>query len=118
MKLEIPKVVKPIELSELAPEFGEARIWVWVNLTVKLLEEYNAMLRKELSDEQIKAWFAEVWSQGEEGTRWTVEEVAELIKNSLENDPVLWGWLTKRTGELIREHQAKKKRILIMEASH
>jgi hypothetical protein len=117
MKLEIPKVVKPIELSELAPEFGEAKIYVWVNLTVKMLEEYIAMVQKKLSDEQIEAWFSQVWSQGEEGTRWTVEEVDELIKNSLENDPVLWVWLTKRTGELIREHQAKKKRISITEAS-
>ncbi len=110
MKIEIPKVLKAIELKEYAAEFGEAVIWVWVNPTIKLIEEL-AELKVKPEKGRITAWFAEIWSQGEEGTRFTVEEVAKLAEDCMEKDPTLWAWLSMQTSRLINEHRVLKKKI-------
>ena len=71
MDLRIPNIVKPIHLSDYAPEFGEAVIWAWVNPPRELrLELFQKIVLVEETDEQIGALFSKLWSAGAEDTRF------------------------------------------------
>lgn len=57
----------------------------------------------------ISAWFAEIWSQGQDPeTHWSAEDVLTVGKNS--TDPALYVWLQNRTMELIEEHRSGEKK--------
>jgi hypothetical protein len=110
MKLSIPRLVERLELRGYAEGFGEEGLWVWVNPPRDMIRVHDEqVLTRKASDEEIFGWYAEVWSQGPEGTHWSVEEVRELWESSRDTDPRLWAWLVARTSELIREHRVKKK---------
>jgi len=71
----------------------------------------NSVERLTVAGNQIVAWMAEIWSQGSDPeSRWTVEEIDRLIKDSRDTDPQLWAWLTARTRDLIIEHRSKQKK--------
>ncbi len=110
MDLRIPNIVKPICLSEYAPEFGEAKIWVWVNPRRELRMGFIPILKGEATEEQINTWFAEIWSQGADDTRFTPEQVLELANSCMERDPLLWIWLVNQTVALITAHISAKKK--------
>lgn len=120
MKLEIPHIVKPVSLSEYAPEM-DAVLHVWVNPPRAVLLEYYTILEKvsdavkagdkdviEAAGASLMDWFALIWSAG--GDAWTGAEVKELSERCMDTDPALWGWLTARTYELITEHRADAKK--------
>lgn len=134
-KFDIPKILRPLALKDYAPEMGEAVVQVWVNLPGKLIEQHDRLndevdlLRPKIANEkatdesrkeaalrlvaigkEMIAWHAEIWSQGPEETRWTEEEVDELISSTRERDPQLWPWLMMRTKELIQEHRRRLKK--------
>lgn len=54
---------------------------------------------------------ARLWSQGPEETRWTVEELRELVEKSMDTDPGLWRWLVRKTFRMISEHRAGQKKV-------
>ncbi|PKN93019.1 MAG: hypothetical protein CVU44_11345 [Chloroflexi bacterium HGW-Chloroflexi-6] len=137
MKIEIPKIVRPLPLADYAPEYGEAVLQVWVNppkalkdemqaclvLTESVLEELRKLKgpehkakRAELSakmdeiGEQIIGWLSKLWSQGPEATRLSIEDVKALIDNTRENDPVLYPWIVKRSWTMILEYRAGVKK--------
>ena len=69
--------------------------------------------RQERLDEFLKtwnvrvyAWYAELWSQGPQGTTWTVEELAELDQTN----PKLLAWLIGRSKELLDEYRGAEKK--------
>ena len=96
MPIQIRKLVRPLALRELAPEYGEDFISVWVNPPRAMLEAYAAARAEsravtkrmaelasqdgEVSREDRQAvasrllevnqhffaWFAEIWSQSED----------------------------------------------------
>jgi hypothetical protein len=134
-RFDIPKILRPLVLRDYAPEMGEAVIQVWVNLPGKVIEQHDRLndeidlLRPKIADEKATdesrkeaasrlvavgnkmiAWHGEIWSQGPEGTRWTEEEIDELISTTRETDPMLWPWLMRRTNELIQEHRRRLKK--------
>lgn len=134
MKISIPRLVRPIELSEYAPELAGVRVYVWVNAPrdfyarhaalLKENDDLRAQLDQTKAPEEIMAlgeavrkvgsefveFFRELWSQAkDEKTHWTTESISELI--TLDTDPGLYGWLCRRSFELVIEHkvQGKKK---------
>lgn len=111
MKLNIPNIVEKIELKEYAPELGEQVIYVWVNPTSEMYWfMMNEMSQKTAKNEEIWKWVSEIWSQGAEESRWTLEEVRQLATGLMERDPGLWIWLMEETGRLIRVHRGSKKK--------
>lgn len=107
MKINIPKIVKQVELREYAAELEGAVLMVWVNPARALLAE---LVGKETSTERKAEIFAELWSQGPEDTRWTGEEVLELIVSTFETDPKLFEWMRDQTLGAIGAHRAGLKK--------
>lgn len=126
-RIVVPKIVRQLDLREYAEELtGE--ICVWVNPPRGKIGEVRGYLlaARELAaggkdvvalGEKLDAlaeaeygWFAEIWSQGAEETRWSVEEVRSLVAGAAETDPGLWNWLMRRTFEMIQAHRDGKKK--------
>lgn len=105
MKLDIPKVVVRVDLGEYAPELKGKVFCVWVNPTLDILRKHNELVKSSAGDD-LNAWYAVIWSQGDEGTHWTVEEILSLQ----EQDPAFLAWMIRETWDRRSEHIAKKKK--------
>lgn len=57
-------------------------------------------------DLEYLSWFVELWSQGPEAERWTLEEIRELEAQ----DPTFLEWMIAQTWKARREHIEKKKK--------
>lgn len=55
-------------------------------------------------NEEMITWLSEIWSQGPEETRMSIEETSEFLKTSLEEDPAFNEWITSKTIQLIQDH--------------
>ena len=132
MKLTFPKIVRPVALTEFAPELvhddgSPAVVQVWINPPAARMTHYldlsregaaaMALLRKAEGDKaaavaeinrvggELSALFAELWSQhADPTTHWTVEEVSALARSDA--NPALYDWLTRRTLALIDEYRS------------
>jgi hypothetical protein len=61
-------------------------------------------------NEEMTAWLSEIWSQGPEETRMSVEEVKAFLEKTLESDPSFNAWITAKTAKMIADHtEAVKK---------
>jgi hypothetical protein len=133
MQINIPKIVKPLDLVDYAPEMAGAVFQVWVNPPRKLLEDYDVLIMDaqkliasmkdvtptdaqkiakdfEANAVQLQNWYSPIWSQGAEETRMTNEDVQALVKEMADTDPGLWTWLTGNTMRMIREHREAVKK--------
>lgn len=128
MKIDIPKIVKPISLGEYDDSLAGQVVWMWVNpprkqraafdeiqkgirdLVKQLIdasEDEKTKIKEEVQKLQEKnvAWWAEMWSQGaDEGTRWTEEDVQQLLDVCADKDPQLWDFLTEGSLDLLKAH--------------
>jgi len=131
MKINIPKVTRPIRLSDYAPEFGEQVIEMWVNPPrdvrlefARIADEFKAVrdalaavedadeageLVQQITDlgQSIYAWYAQMWSQA--GDEWTVEDVQEFANEALELDPALWDYVQETSLDLMQAYRRQKK---------
>jgi hypothetical protein len=74
-----------------------------------LVSDYGERL-EELA-RRLYAWFAVMWSQaGDEDTRWTTDDVVELVEACLDADPALWAWIQDEHWRLVREHREGLKK--------
>ena len=126
MKLNIPPIVRPLSLSEYAPEMGDVEISVWVNPPRAVLAEYFGIIQAisaalKLQDaeraaaadkagSELMGWLARIWSAGDEDTRWDNADVQALWENCIDTDPGLWAWLTSETWRMIEAHRADAKK--------
>mgnify|MGYP001374648796 CR=1 FL=1 len=130
----IPPIVRPIALSDYAPELGDGQVWVRVNPTRDVLAAYNDLLRRK---ERIESagktaaigsetdsligqatalgndfadWYSAIWSQGSD-PQWHITPDGVRALATHETDPGFYQWLTRRTWEAINEHRSgiKKK---------
>ena len=131
MKINIPRVVRPVRLSDYAPEFGEQTIEMWVNpprekrlafasITAEykvIQDQLNAAEEGDDTTAQVErivelagelhAWYAEMWSQGED--EWTAEDVGELVKVALDTDPGLWDFVQESSLDAMQAYRRQKK---------
>lgn len=134
MQFIIPKIVQPLALKDYAEEFGEARLYVWVNPPASLLNELNKSLMsirdirfpdKEFGPEKVEEFnqaidhmlddqlkcYSELLSQGESGTQMTVDDLKKIALETGETDPAFWMWVKQNVAELIRGHRAGSKKV-------
>ena len=134
MKISIPRVTRPIALSDYAPEYGDQEIQMWVNpprerrLAFATISDKFGPLQGQLQEAiaaedservgelaaeiealglEIYAWYAGMWSQGKD--KWTAEDVKELAETALDADPGLWSFLQDRSLEVMGEYRRRKK---------
>lgn len=136
MKLEVKKIIRPLNLSEYAEEYGGQCLQVWLNPPSGKMDAYFARLDKfaalrneykSLPDGEIArkaeiekevaeldaaavAWMADLWNQGPEETRVSLEDVRAFASECIENDPHLWVWVQQRTLQMYFEHHAAEKK--------
>lgn len=126
MKINIPKVIAKVDYGEYASEMTGQYLHVWLNPPLEVLREHDEIMRGDKSngegqaakskeeiekdiqerENQMKEWYAKIWSQGPEGTHWTAEELRELESK----DPTLLTWMINSTWQKRSEHLARKKK--------
>lgn len=116
MKINIPKVIVAVEMSEYAPELAGQCLHVWVNPPLDVLGAHLA-LAAQLQQAPVSAetanlqdplltWYVNVWSQGPEPTRWTLDEAQEIQRD----DPAFLSWMISATWEARKVHMDRKKK--------
>lgn len=135
MKLNLPKLIRPIPLAEYAPEmeFQEdgktpAIVYAWINPPAPLLARFDELRASGAAAlEKIKgaapeavaaasgafdeiaagihAVYAELWSQQADQATHWTVQDVRALANNSEN-PTLYSWLTGRTLQMIREHRS------------
>lgn len=120
MKIDIPKIVRPVDLGGYAEEMKGKLIYVWVNPPVSLLQEYFDLQKGILEGDDQKTLesqaarmrevLAELLSQGPEEMRWSAEDVAELLESTFDSDPLFYPWLVNAVFEQIGEHRKRIKK--------
>ena len=111
MKIEIPKVLTAVDLAEYAPELKGKFLNIWVNAPLDVLSRYVELGALTRSGDENAAvdmlnWYAEIWSQGREDTRWTLDELKELDKENV----AFLRWMISATWVKIEEHRTYKKK--------
>ena len=108
MKLNFPKIVRDVSLSEYAPEINST-IQVWVNPSGRLLaalaDTFRAYVDSKGQEGQdaFLAVLSELLSQGAD--KWSVDELRELYEGTTDTDPAFWMWLQNRILKEISEHR-------------
>jgi len=78
----------------------------------KVFDQIRAMLRFKRErkadgiDVKLLKWYAEMWSQGPDDTKWTVDELQELEAQ----DPAFLSWCIARSWNERLEHMQRKKK--------
>jgi hypothetical protein len=111
VKIDFPKIVRPIPLSEYAPEMT-ITLYVWVNPPRSMLQKFAdfADLAKELDklnelETAVYSWFSEILSQGSEDTHVSTDDARKLAKETRDTDPRFWPWLQQRCLAEISKHR-------------
>lgn len=116
-KFDVPKIVRKMNVADYAPELN-VEIHVWVNPTRNLLRELITCLtpgqdETRIGERKVKRaleLWAELWSQGPDGTQWSAEDLTQLANAVVDTDPMLFVWLRDQTLEMIREHRTAEKK--------
>lgn len=120
MKIDVPKIVRPVDLGGYAEEMRGQVIYVWVNPPTVLLQEYFGLQDSLRTGEDEKALegqaarlreiLAELLSQGPEELRWTADDISVLLMEKSETDPLLYPWVVNAIFEKIGEHRVRQKK--------
>lgn len=116
--IRVPEILKPLDLGGYDQSLQGQVIEVWVNPPRRLiLQHVELMQRKEKIESaaemeaylvELCGWYAEIWSQGDEG--WTAADVETLIRETQDTDPRLWSWVANETVRMIGEHRSGQKK--------
>ena len=131
MKFNIPKIIRPLEMSAYAEEMDGLALRVWVNpsrnikkafwdLQIELIglkQELNKLMstktkpaskkvdalteRVDGINKAINGWYANIWSQASDPD---THVAAEEIAAMSDEDPALWIFVAQGTQALIEEH--------------
>jgi len=131
MKFDIPKIIRPLEMSAYAEEMEGLALQVWVNPSrnikkefwgyqvelIGLKQELNKLTaakanpatkkvdalneRVEVLHKTIYAWYANIWSQASDPDTHVAVEEIEAMTDE---DPALWIFMAQGTQALIEEH--------------
>ena len=111
MKINIPKVLVPVDLGEYAAELAGNFLQVWVNPPLHIMQQHTdatqAAQAETGSQAPLYEWYAQQWSQhSDPAQHWTAQELEALQTN----DPALLAWLIDATWQAIGAHRFKKKK--------
>jgi hypothetical protein len=123
------------EIAKAAPP-----IYMWVNLTrgahlqyAEIVREWRSVLapltaeptvdksqakaaiqemsgQAEALNQRTAGWWSEVWSQGPENARWTVDEVQALMVQCSEQDPALWDFIINECWRMVAQHRESARK--------
>ena len=116
MKLNFPKIVRPVDLGEYAETWGGQSVFVWVNPPSKDLVDIGDLYKQsqekdgDKAGEKYLALFSSFLSQGEPDTHFNVEDLENIEKATKETDPAFWMWLQTRVIVEISEHRLGRKK--------
>ena len=130
MKFDIPKIVRPLEMSAYAEEMEGLALQVWVNPSRNIKNDFAALqikiygLKQEIEkvlsakkvnekkaenlgmnvdtvNDSIYEWYANILSQSSDtDSHVSVDELKELT----DEDPALWVYIATGTQALMGEH--------------
>lgn len=108
MKIKIPKIVKPIDLGGYDEALAGQFVQVWVNPPLDVLQLHGRILDagNATKESDLREWYAAIWSEGAEESRWTGGELRELE----ERDPALMAWMISQTWKAREAHIAGVKK--------
>lgn len=115
MRLDFPRIVHNVPLSEYTPELKET-VQVWVNPPVSTLSQLAALYKAyretggQDSFDQFLAILSDLLSQGREETHWTVDELKDMITRTADTDPLFWIWFQDRVVREINDHRTALKK--------
>jgi hypothetical protein len=114
MKLEFPKIVHEVALSEFTPELTQT-IFVWVNPPSKMLKDLDVALSdyiksKGVEEDALLASLSELLSQSIPATHWSVDELKEMIVETTDANPQFWGWFNNRIYREIADYRTSIKK--------
>jgi hypothetical protein len=116
MKIEIRKIVQPLQLSDYAPEYDDARLMVWVNPPKGLLETRTELaerangLKRELQN-ALKLSEAETPMVVKDAVKGIAEELA-----GIGHEMVTWLATIWSQGEPETQFSAEELQEFILEA--
>lgn len=111
MKINFPKIVRTVHLSEYAPELEGMEggsFQVWVNPPIKFLQSLEELFRDEKKEDEYLAAIAELLSQGAD--KLTAAELKKMIEHTAETDPAFWMWMQNRIVQEITDHRLGLKK--------
>ena len=112
MKLEFPRILRPVNLSDYHEAFGAQSVNIWVNPPVDTLRDLLTQLQAETPDPApIFATIADLWDG------WTAEDVAEFNADCEARDADLWLWMMESTFAKINEYRDERKKVLPVRSS-
>lgn len=124
MKINFPKIIRPLPLSEYAAELTPV-LQVWVNPPRDFLDSFGNISEiiklkkgeKSIPKERLAefnglvyAWVSELLSQGEDpDSKMTADDLRLMVDETTPTDPQFWGWLQGRVIQMIKEHRTQTK---------
>jgi hypothetical protein len=115
MKINFPKIIRPLPLSEYAEELTPV-MQVWVNPPREFLDSFGMFAEAAKDPEKLEefmgklyAWVSELLSQGEPDSKISADELKIMVDETTPTDPQFWGWLQARIIEMIKDHRTKIK---------
>lgn len=105
MNFDVPKITRPLLLSNYAPEFpADALLQVWVNPPRRILEVINEIGSSEQPDaEKSVEVYAELWGISR-------EELLKFVNTFAETDPGLAPWCMAQSIFMISQHRNQLKK--------
>jgi hypothetical protein len=138
MKINIKKIIRPLDLGEKAKEYSGQMIQVWVNPTLEALKERDVLFLKyaekqkalneaeKAKSENITQLIADfnAWIDGEFSDKnnewfarlWSQDEntlthwAMSEINDLRSLDPALLDWMKSISVEMIRDYRAQEKK--------
>ena len=138
MTIEIPKVRKPLDLGGYSPELKGHFLYIWVNPPRGLKNEYFSSTyslgiglqaaekpedfnfiqriakgrKRQKSARKIVRWYAQLWSETDEGDSFGGAEIEAFAEELVDKDPAMWSFLCNATWVMINEWVETSKKAL------
>jgi|WetSurMetagenome_2_1015567.scaffolds.fasta_scaffold971688_1 hypothetical protein len=126
MKIEFPRITRPLKLADYAPEFGEQEILIWVNQPIAQRDTFlriglesaraRQLIKNGGKDNMAQAvkdldrlggelmdWLAATWD-------FPRQEVEDLFKECLARGSGLYDWLVRETWDIVTNYRVMVKK--------
>jgi hypothetical protein len=115
MKIDVPKIVRPVDLGDYVEEMRGKLIYVWVNSPAELLDEYFSAQKSIIENDAEMEKLLNLTGQDDEEKNLTAAEISklsqtmnsqaarmrEILAELLSQGPVELRWTAEDIEELI-----------------